>query len=153
MGHPTERNSFWKTKTLRQMSSSEWEALCDGCGKCCLIKLIDDLTDDLHYTTVACKLLDCDSCRCGDYNNRKKLVEDCVILSPRLVEELHWMPSTCAYRLIYEGKDLYWWHPLVSGNPNTVHEAGISVRGRAISEREVKDSELPKFMSERALST
>ena len=148
MGHPTERNSFWKTKTLRQMSSSEWEALCDGCGKCCLIKLIDDLTDDLHYTTVACKLLDCDSCRCGDYNNRKKLVEDCVILSPRLVEELHWMPSTCAYRLIYEGKDLYWWHPLVSGNPNTVHEAGISVQGRAISEREVKDSELPNYINE-----
>ena len=148
MGHPTEQNSFWKTKTLRQMSSSEWEALCDGCGKCCLIKLIDDLTDDLHYTTVACKLLDCDSCRCGDYNNRKKLVEDCVILSPRLVEELHWMPSTCAYRLIYEGKDLYWWHPLVSGNPNTVHEAGISVRGRAISEREVKDAELPNYINE-----
>jgi len=148
VGHPTEQNSFWKTKTLRQMSSSEWEALCDGCGKCCLIKLIDDLTDDLHYTTVACKLLDCDSCRCGDYNNRKKLVEDCVILSPRLVEELHWMPSTCAYRLIYEGKDLYWWHPLVSGNPNTVHEAGISVKGRAISEREVNDAELPNYINE-----
>ena len=148
MGHPTEQNAFWKTKTLRQMSSSEWEALCDGCGKCCLIKLIDDLTDDLHYTTVACKLLDCDSCRCGDYNNRKKLVEDCVILSPRLVEELHWLPSTCAYRLIYEGKDLYWWHPLVSGNPNTVHEAGISVKGRAISEREVKDAELPNYINE-----
>ena len=148
MGHPSEQNAFWKTKTLRQMSSSEWEALCDGCGKCCLIKLIDDLTDDLHYTTVACKLLDCDSCRCGDYNNRKKLVEDCVILSPRLVEELHWMPSTCAYRLIYEGKDLYWWHPLVSGNPNTVHEAGISVKGRAISEREVKDAELPNYINE-----
>ena len=148
MGHPTEENAFWKTKTLRQMSSSEWEALCDGCGKCCLIKLIDDLTDDLHYTTVACKLLDCDSCRCGDYNNRKKLVEDCVILSPRLVEEFDWMPSTCAYRLIYEGKDLYWWHPLISGSPNTVHEAGISVRGRVISEREVKDSELPKYIDE-----
>ena len=148
MGHPTEQNAFWKTKTLRQMSSSEWEALCDGCGKCCLIKLIDDLSDDLHYTTVACKLLDCDSCRCGDYNNRKKLVEDCVILSPRLVEELHWMPSTCAYRLIYEGKDLYWWHPLVSGNPNTVHEAGISVKGWAISEREVKDAELPNYINE-----
>ena len=148
MGHPTEQNAFWKTKTLRQMSSSEWEALCDGCGKCCLIKLIDDLTDDFHYTTVACKLLDCDSCRCGDYNTRKKLVEDCVILSPRLVEELHWMPSTSAYRLIYEGKDLYWWHPLVSGNPNTVHEAGISVKGRAISEREVKDSELPNYIYE-----
>ena len=148
MGHPTEQNAFWKTKTLRQMSSSEWEALCDRRGKCCLIKLIDDLTDDLHYTTVACKLLDCDSHAAGDYNNRKKLVEDCVILSPRLVEELHWMPSTCAYRLIYEGKDLYWWHPLVSGNPNTVHEAGISVKGRAISEREVKDAESPNYINE-----
>ena len=130
------------------MSPSEWEALCDGCGKCCLVKLIDDLTDDLHYTTVACKLLDCESCRCGDYENRKSLVEDCVILSPRLIEELHWMQSTCAYRLIYEGKDLYWWHPLISGNPNTVHEAGISVRGRVISEREVKDSELPNYIDE-----
>ena len=148
MGHPTDQNAFWKNKTLRQMSPSEWEALCDGCGKCCLVKLIDDLTDDLHYTTVACKLLDCESCRCGDYENRKSLVEDCVILSPRLIEELHWMPSTCAYRLIYEGKDLYWWHPLISGNSNTVHEAGISVRGRVISEREVKDSELPKYIDE-----
>ena len=148
MGHPTYQNAFWKNKTLRQMSPSEWEALCDGCGKCCLVKLIDDLTDDLHYTTVACKLLDCESCRCGDYENRKSLVEDCVILSPRLIEELHWMPTTCAYRLIYEGKDLYWWHPLISGSPNTVHEAGISVRGRVISEREVKDSELPKYIDE-----
>ena len=148
MGHPTDQNAFWKNKTLRQMSSSEWEALCDGCGKCCLVKLIDDLTDDLHYTTVACKLLDCESCQCGDYENRKSLVEDCAILSPRLIEELHWMPSTCAYRLIYEGKDLYWWHPLISGNSNTVHEAGISVRGRVISEREVKDSELPKYIDE-----
>ena len=148
MGHPTDQNAFWKNKTLRQMSSSEWEALCDGCGKCCLVKLIDDLTDDLHYTTVACKLLDCESCQCGDYENRKSLVEACVILSPRLIEELHWMPSTCAYRLIYEGKDLYWWHPLISGNPNTVHDAGISVRGRVISEREVKDSELPKYIDE-----
>ena len=148
MGHPTDQNAFWKNKTLRQMSPSEWEALCDGCGKCCLVKLIDDLTDDLHYTTVACKLLDCESCQCGDYENRKSLVEDCVILSPRLIEELHWMPSTCAYRLIYEGKDLYWWHPLISGSPNTVHEAGISVRGRVISEREVKDSELPNYIDE-----
>ena len=148
MGHPTDQNAFWKNKTLRQMSTSEWEALCDGCGKCCLIKLIDDLADDLHYTTVACKLLDCESCECGDYENRKSLVEDCVILSPRLIEELHWMPSTCAYRLIYEGKDLYWWHPLISGNSNTVHEAGISVRGRVISEREVKDSELPIYIDE-----
>ena len=148
MGHPTDQNAFWKTKTLRQMSPSEWEALCDGCGKCCLVKLIDDLTDDLHYTTVACKLLDCESCQCGDYENRKTLVEDCVILSPRLIEELNWMPSTCAYRLIHEGKDLYWWHPRMSGSPDTVHEAGISVRGRAISEREVKDSELFEYIDE-----
>tara|TARA_Y100001935_G_C17256458_1_gene483898 strand:- start:516 stop:971 length:456 start_codon:yes stop_codon:yes gene_type:complete len=148
VGHPTDQNAFWKTKTLRQMSPSEWEALCDGCGKCCLVKLIDDLTDDLHYTTVACKLLDCESCQCGDYENRKTLVEDCVILSPRLIEELNWMPSTCAYRLIHEGKDLYWWHPLMSGSPDTVHEAGISVRGRAISEREVKDSELFEYIDE-----
>ena len=148
MGHPADQNAFWKNKTLMQMSSSEWEALCDGWGKCCLVKLIDDLTDDLHYTTVACKLLDCESCQCGDYENRKSLVEDCVILAPRLIEELHWMPSTCAYRQIYEGKDLYWWHPLISGSPNTVHEAGISVRGRVISEREVKDSELPKYIDE-----
>ena len=148
MGHPTDQNAFWKTKTLRQMSPSEWEALCDGCGKCCLVKLIDDLTDDLHYTTVACKLLDCESCQCGDYENRKTLVEDCVILSPRLIEELNWMPSTCAYRLIHEGKDLYWWHPLMSGSPDTVHEAGISVRGRAISEREVKDTELFEYIDE-----
>ena len=148
MGHPTDQNAFWKTKTLRQMSPSEWEALCDGCGKCCLVKLIDDLTDDLHYTTVACKLLDCESCQCGDYENRKTLVEDCVILSPRLIEELNWMPSTCAYRLIHEGKDLYWWHPLMSGSPDTVHEAGISVRGRAISEREVQDSELFEYIDE-----
>jgi len=146
VGHPTDQNAFWKTKTLRQMSPSEWEALCDGCGKCCLVKLIDDLTDDLHYTTVACKLLDCESCQCGDYENRKTLVEDCVILSPRLIEELNWMPSTCAYRLIHEGKDLYWWHPLMSGSPDTVHEAGISVQGRAISEREVKDSELFEYI-------
>lgn len=139
---------FWKTKTLRQMSSEEWESLCDGCGKCCLIKLIDDVTDELHFTTVACRLLDCDSCRCGDYDNRKKIVEDCVVLSPRLVEELPWMPSTCAYRLLREGKDLAWWHPLVSGRAETVHEAGISVRGRAISERHISDEALADYIDD-----
>ena len=139
---------FWKTKTLRQMSSEEWESLCDGCGKCCLIKLIDDVTDELHFTTVACRLLDCNSCRCGDYSNRKKLVPDCVVLTPRLVEELPWMPSTCAYRLLREGKDLAWWHPLVSGSTETVHEAGISVRGRAVSERHVSDEALIDYIDE-----
>jgi len=141
-----ETQAFWKIKSLREMSRSEWESLCDGCGKCCLIKLIDELTDELHFTTVACRLLDCHTCQCGDYENREKLVPDCVVLSPRLVEELQWMPSTCAYRLIHEGKDLYWWHHLVSGRLDTVHEAGVSVRGRGISEREIPDASLPNYI-------
>jgi uncharacterized protein len=139
---------FWRTKTLRQMSSEEWESLCDGCGKCCLVKLIDDLTDELHFTTVACRLLDCTSCRCGDYENRKQIVPDCVVLSPRVVEDLPWMPSTCAYRLVHDGKDLHWWHPLVTGRPETVHEAGISVKGRAVSERDVPDESLPDYIDD-----
>ena len=141
-----ENKPFWKTKTLRQMTSSEWESLCDGCGKCCLVKLIDNVTDELHFTSVACRLLDCNSCRCGDYKNRKDIVSDCVSLSPRLVKELQWMPSTCAYRLISEGKDLEWWHPLLSGTGETVHEAGISVQGRAISERNITDESLPEYI-------
>ena len=139
---------FWRAKTLRQMSSEEWESLCDGCGKCCLVKLIDDLTDELLFTTVACRLLDCHSCRCGDYENRKAIVPDCVVLSPRVVEDLPWMPSTCAYRLVHEGKDLQWWHPLISGRAETVHEAGISVRGRAVSERDVPDESLPDYIDD-----
>jgi len=128
------------------MTAGEWESLCDGCGKCCLVKLQDADTDVVVYTDVACRLLDCGSCRCSDYPNRKAKVTDCVVLSPALVNELGWMPSTCAYRLLKEGKDLYWWHPLVSGDPNTVHDAGISVRGRAISEALVEDAELPEHV-------
>jgi uncharacterized cysteine cluster protein YcgN (CxxCxxCC family) len=144
----TEAEPFWRTKTLRQMTSEEWESLCDGCGKCCLVKLIDDVTDDLLFTTVACRLLDCHSCRCGDYENRKAIVPDCVVLSPRLVEDIAWMPSTCAYRLVRDGEDLHWWHPLVSGRAETVHEAGISVRGRAVSERDVPDESLPDYIDD-----
>ncbi|WP_420564981.1 YcgN family cysteine cluster protein [Thalassobaculum sp.] len=133
---------FWERKPLSAMTRAEWESLCDGCGKCCLVKLQDADTDEISYTDVACKLLDCDSCRCSDYPNRKKIVPDCVVLSVKLVSQLQWMPSTCAYRLLKEGKPLHWWHPLVSGDPNTVHEAGVSVRGRAISETVVADEEL-----------
>lgn len=133
---------FWERKSLSQMTRAEWESLCDGCGKCCLVKLQDAETDEISYTDVACKLLDCGSCRCSDYANRKKIVPDCVVLSVKLVSQLQWMPSTCAYRLLKEGKPLYWWHPLVSGDPDTVHEAGVSVRGRAISETVVDDAEL-----------
>lgn len=134
---------FWKRKTLAELSRDEWESLCDGCGKCCLVKLQDPDTDEIAYTDVACKLLDGSTCRCTDYPNRKRRVPDCVVLSPKVVADLSWMPSTCAYRLVKEGKDLAWWHPLVSGDPETVHEAGMSVRGRVISETLVEDAELP----------
>lgn len=134
---------FWRRKTLAQMTVDEWESLCDGCGKCCLVKLQDPDTDEIAYTDVACRLLDGASCRCADYPNRKQRVPDCVVLNPRVVADLSWMPSTCAYRLLKEGRDLAWWHPLVSGDPGTVHEAGISVRGRVISETLVEDAELP----------
>ncbi len=125
---------FWRTKTLREMTEAEWESLCDGCGRCCLNKLEDWDTGAIAWTNVACTLLDTESCRCRDYPGRSQIVPDCIRLTPEEVESLHWLPPTCAYRLVDEGSDLPWWHPLVSGDPDTVHEAGISVRGRAISE-------------------
>jgi uncharacterized cysteine cluster protein YcgN (CxxCxxCC family) len=137
---------FWRRKTLDEMTPGEWEKLCDGCGKCCLVKLIDDLTDDLHYTEVACRLLDCESCRCKDYPNRKALVPDCVVLSPAVVRDIHWMPSTCAYRLVHEGKDLPFWHHLVCGDPAMVHKAGISVGGRVVSEDQVPEERLVDYI-------
>ena len=121
---------FWRTKTLNQLTRSEWESLCDGCGQCCLHKLQDDDTNEIYWTSVACTLLNPDSCQCRDYPNRKKTVPDCVFLTPEIVDEVDWLPVTCAYRLVAEGSDLYWWHPLVSGSPETVYEAGISVRGK-----------------------
>ncbi|MBB2971170.1 YcgN family cysteine cluster protein [Mesorhizobium sp. RMAD-H1] len=124
------KRPFWQTKTLEELSRKEWESLCDGCGQCCLHKLQDEDTDEIYWTSVACTLLDTDSCQCSDYPNRKKKVPDCVFLTPEIVEEADWLPKTCAYRLVAQGQDLYWWHPLVSGDPNTVHEAGISVRGK-----------------------
>jgi hypothetical protein len=132
---------FWRTKTLRQMSRAEWESLCDGCGRCCLHKLEDAETGKVSYTDVACRLLDGESCRCRDYAGRTRLVPDCLVLSPRTAAGTAWLPKTCAYRLIAEGKDLFWWHPLVSGDPGTVHLAGISVRGRTVPEREAGDLE------------
>ena len=125
---------FWKTKTLAEMSGEEWEALCDGCARCCLNKLEDWDTGEIVWTDVACSLLDHQSCRCKDYGNRAATVPDCIQLTVKEVQNLTWLPPTCAYRLIRDGEDLYWWHPLVSGDPDTVHQAGISVRGRVVSE-------------------
>lgn len=130
---------FWKRKSLAEMSRNEWESLCDGCGKCCLIKVEYEDSGEVHPTSLACKLLDGQTCRCSDYPNRQKHVPDCIVLTAAMVDNLSWLPSTCAYRLIAEGRDLYWWHPLLSGDPETVHEAGISLRNRTISEDEAGD--------------
>jgi uncharacterized cysteine cluster protein YcgN (CxxCxxCC family) len=133
---------FWKTKTLPEMTREEWESLCDGCGRCCLNKLEDEDTGRFLYTRAACKLLDLESCRCTDYANRHARVPDCVALTPENVGSLGWLPATCAYRLLEEGKNLQWWHPLVSGRTETVTEAGIAVAGEAYSEEGITVDEL-----------
>ena len=139
---------FWQAKQLHEMTRQEWESLCDGCGRCCLVKLEDEDTGDIYTTDVSCRLLDCSTCRCTDYANRHQLVDDCIKLDPENVEALGWLPETCAYRLIHEGKPLADWHPLVSGRPETVHEAGISVRGKVTSETEVDVDDLPERITD-----
>jgi hypothetical protein len=138
---------FWRRKRLHEMTQAEWESLCDGCGRCCLNKLEEEGTDRTFYTAVACRLLDERTCRCKDYKNRAVLVDDCVQLTPRNIRRISWLPPTCAYRLLAEGRDLYWWHPLVSGDPETVHIAGVSVRGRvADTETNVPDEKLEDYI-------
>jgi uncharacterized cysteine cluster protein YcgN (CxxCxxCC family) len=126
---------FWKTKTLAEMTRAEWESLCDGCGRCCLHKLRDDDTGEVSWTNVSCRLLDGQSCQCTDYANRRRRVPDCVRLTPEALADIDWLPPTCAYRRLNDGQDLPNWHPLVTGDPDSVHSAGISVRGRVIDER------------------
>lgn len=138
---------FWETKPLEALTTSEWESLCDGCGRCCLVKLEDEDTEQVHYTDVGCRLFDASSCRCSDYRRRRSKVKDCLKLTPDLVRALTWLPRSCAYRLRAEGRQLYWWHPLVSGTPDSVHVAGISVRGRvAASESELGLDDYPSHI-------
>jgi len=128
---------FWKTKSMTEMSRNEWESLCDGCGKCCLIRMEDAEDGRIYNTDVACKLLDGSTCRCKDYTNRHATVPDCVVLRPDNVQKLVWIPQTCAYRLIANGEDLPDWHYLVSGSRDTIHEAGMSVKDLTVSELDV----------------
>ena len=133
--------NFWEEKTLEEMSEQEWEALCDGCGRCCLIKLEDDDTGEIYNSDVRCALLDANSCQCTDYKNRKEKVPDCIKLSLKNVQEIAWIPVTCAYRRLAEGRGLAWWHPLISGDPETVVQVGVSVRGRTVDENSVQSGE------------
>ena len=146
---PPLRPRFWETVPLTQMTSAEWEALCDGCGKCCLNKIEYEDTGEIVQTRVACKLLDIGACRCGDYRNRRALVPDCVHLSAGILDQVaHWMPSSCAYLLLHRGKPLKDWHPLISGRPESVHEAGISVRDLAVSEVLVDEEDWEDYLIE-----
>ena len=138
---------FWRAKRMSEMTRAEWESLCDGCGRCCLNKLIDIDTNETVFTDVGCRLLNSESCRCADYAHRQAKVKDCVRLTWRNVSRLAWLPPTCAYRLVAAGRDLPWWHHLVSGSRATVHEAGVSVRGRVTaSETDVPEEKLEEYV-------
>lgn len=128
---------FWELKPLAEMTTAEWESLCDGCGKCCLHKLEDEETGDVYYTDVACRYLSAESCRCTHYSERNHLVPECIVLTPADVDVFYWLPGTCAYRLVAEGKPLPAWHPLITGSASSVHAAGISVKGRVTPELSV----------------
>lgn len=136
------RENFWETVPLAKMTEEEWEALCDGCGKCCLNKIEDADTGEVYLTRVACRLLDDHSCQCGQYQIRKKLVPECIQLTPRNIENhAYWMPTTCAYRLLWQGRKLPEWHPLLTGDPESVHAAGVSIRDRTVPEFEVDEDD------------
>jgi uncharacterized protein len=133
--------SFWKTKTLSELSNIEWESLCDGCAKCCLHKLEDEDTGDIYFTSIACRLLDLTNCRCTRYAERTELIPDCLDLKKLATNQYHWLPATCAYRLRHQGKDLPDWHPLISNNTHTIKAAGISVDNYARTESSDLDLE------------
>ncbi|WP_415184352.1 YcgN family cysteine cluster protein [Phaeovulum sp.] len=145
---PTLRPEFW-TLPLATLTPTEWEALCDGCGKCCLNKIEYEDTGEVEFTRVACRLLDGDTCRCTNYENRHQYVPECVRLSPKNIADIaYWMPATCAYRLRFDGKPLFDWHPLISGDPESVHRAGVSVRGWTVSEAEIGEEDWEDYTIE-----
>lgn len=137
---------FWETKKLNEMSPAEWDSLCDGCGQCCLNKIEDEDTGRVFLTRLACSLLDVGSCRCKDYDNRFARMPDCLSVDLKAVLRLKWLPESCAYRRLNEGRGLAWWHPLLSGDPETVHQAGVSVRGWARSEKGVRQDQIARYI-------
>lgn len=137
---------FWAAKSLADMTIAEFESLCDGCGKCCLHKLEDEDTGDVYYTKVACRYLDHESCRCQAYSERQALVPECIVLTPESVADTYWLPETCAYRLIDQGLPLFDWHPLISGDPDSVHKAGMSVAGQVLKETDVDINDLEDYV-------
>lgn len=146
MKAPSTNIAFWRHKPLRQMTSEQWEAICAGCGLCCLYKLQHEDTDEIVYTWVSCRLLDTHHCRCLDYSNRNAAKKECVPMTPENLETMYWLPETCGYRLLLEGKDLPPWHPLVSGDPETVHSAGFSLRNKAIPEDYIDPDDLELYL-------
>jgi uncharacterized cysteine cluster protein YcgN (CxxCxxCC family) len=136
------RPKFWETVPLNEMTQPEWEALCDGCGKCCLNKIEDEDSGEVFLTRVACRLLDDETCQCKQYETRKSIVPECIQLTPKTLEKhMYWMPKTCAYRMLHKGEALHNWHPLITGNPQSVHDAEVSVQGFTVPENEVHDDD------------
>ena len=139
------QKKFWQTTALTELSSGQWESLCDGCGRCCLYSFRNGKTGKITFVAVSCRFLDISTCRCSVYRNRQQLAPDCIKLSPAQIRQLKRLPYTCAYRSLAEGRPLQWWHPLISGDPATVHEAGISVKDRVVSGNQVHPEDLEYF--------
>ena len=135
------QQAFWVSKSLQDMTREEWESLCDGCARCCLHKLEDEDSGEVYYTEIHCRYMNTDNCRCTVYQERQKKVPTCVWLTPEQAEQFFWLPETCAYRLLAEGKPLFNWHPLISGDPNSVHQADISIAGKGISDDQVPEED------------
>jgi len=143
---------FWETTRLKDMTAEQWDSLCDGCGQCCLVKIEDEDTAQVFLTRLSCSLLDIGSCRCKDYANRFQRMPDCLSIDMKAVRKLKWLPQSCAYRRLHEGRGLAWWHPLISGDPETVHQAGVSVRDWARSEAGVPEHEIARYIIGEATS-